>query len=112
MKQRLQKLLFEISYVIPVIMLNIMTWTKFAKTDSEVMYLLLLGLPLSICLGISIANLVRSIIDFKIFLKKRKEGRITGLDICPKCKGEGWIDWVEQITGKKEVRSSNDQIFP
>ena len=30
-------------------------------------------------------------------------GYIQGIDtICPHCRGEGYVDWIEQITGKRE----------
>jgi len=32
-----------------------------------------------------------------------------GMIICRSCKGSGWLDWVEQITGKRGVVSKDEQ---
>jgi hypothetical protein len=111
MKDKIKDLLFEISYLIPVFILHIMVGSKFAESDFEKVSLIFLMIPLSLCVGVSLVNVVRKIMDFKSYLQTRKIARVTGLDLCSKCKGEGWLDWIEQIKGK-EVRSNNDQIFP
>lgn len=109
MKQRLRKLIFEVSYIIPVFVLNAMLWSKFAESDFEKLTLLLFSIPLSWCVGISVVSFIKQIIEFKSYLKTRKYRRVTGIDICPKCNGIGWLDWVEQIKGKNEVRSGNGE---
>jgi len=42
-------------------------------------------------------------------------GYIQGIDtICPHCRGEGRIDWIEQITGKRESFNSvitKDKVY-
>ena len=55
----------------------------------------------SICIAVMVADLINNIGEFRYFLKQRKEARIVGLTICPKCKGIGWLDWVEQIVGRR-----------
>jgi hypothetical protein len=108
MKTRIKKLVFEGSYIIPVIILNIMIWIEIFNDNRRVI-LLLLSIPLSFCVGISAVNFIKEIVDFKLYLKTRDQQRVTGLDICPKCKGSGWLDWVEQITGKRGVVSKDEQ---
>jgi len=35
-------------------------------------------------------------------------GYIQGIDTCcPHCRGEGKVDWIEQITGSSKVKLSN-----
>lgn len=107
MKQRLKKIMFEVSYIIPIFVLHAMIWTKFAESDFEKIALLAFIFPLSCSVGTSIVSLTKQIIDFKDYLKTREHRRVTGIDICPKCNGVGWLDWVEQIKGKNEVKSGN-----
>jgi hypothetical protein len=109
MKSRIKDLIFEGLYLLPVIILNILIWTEIEEESNRKILLFLLSIPLSCCIGISAVNFIRKVIDFKRYFQTRDERRLTGLDVCPKCKGVGWVDWVEQITGKKEGRIRNEQ---
>lgn len=101
MKQRIKNLIFDISYLVPLVIIQIMSLTKLFG-EGFFPLLFILNIPLSFCFGISLANVLKNIMELKRFLKIRKKARLMGLDVCPKCLGVGWLDWVEQITGKKE----------
>ena len=109
MRTRIKKLIFEVTYLIPVFILNYMILTEMFSSDKEKLSSAVMTIMLSACIGVSMTNLIKEIQEFILYLRTRKDRRTTALDICPKCKGVGWVDWVEQITGKKEGRIRNEQ---
>lgn len=108
MKTRIKNIIVEGSYLLPVIILDIMLIMKIPESDNERALFVILSIPICFCVGISSVRFIKEISEFRYYLKMRKEYRLTGLDICPKCRGVGWIDWIEKITGKKEVTSRNE----
>jgi len=92
-------MLFKIFKIILIFLMYIVSLTKTLVTEFE--FYVFITILVSICIAVMVADLINNIGEFRYFLKQRKEARIVGLTICPKCKGIGWLDWVEQIVGRR-----------
>ncbi len=99
MRSRIKTMLFKIFKIILIFLMYIVSLTKTLVTEFE--FYVFITILVSICIAVMVADLINNIGEFRYFLKQRKEARIVGLTICPKCKGIGWLDWVEQIVGRR-----------
>ncbi len=54
------------------------------------------------CKGEGIFNQEIETIDYYYRGNRIKASRFSKLDICKKCQGNGKLDWIEVIVGKKE----------